>query len=286
MLMAFWRYPMHMSVTRWVFVSSAVLLQLLILAIMHVRKSRSDFPIFFNFIVFGVIIQVFMAAAVSLPASSYFYSFWTVTALGALLGFGVLYESVAQIMKPYSALVDLAKMLLLWGGAFLLIVSFLAALATSGNTTNKVCAAIYLAQRCILFMQCGLLFLLLLFEKRLGASWLSRGMCVTVGLGISAAVDLSMVLLADRLPAWQGVLNNMSDVVSTGVLLYWAYGMNSFGRVKATVNNAPNRLILQRWNDALIGYGYGGATAAANTDSFIPGVEQAVERVLARKAVH
>jgi hypothetical protein len=277
---------MHLSAAQWVFTVAGLALQLLILVVMHVRKSRPDFPIFFNFIAFMAITQVFLAIATGWSRSGYFYSYWTITALGVLLGFGVLYESVAQIMKPYSALVDLAKMLLLWGGAFLLIVSFLAALATSGSTTTKICAAIFLVQRCILFMQCGLLLLLLLFEKRLGAAWRSHGMCITVGLGMSAALDLSMLLLLDRLPAWQTVLYTVNDVLATGILLFWAYGMYSFGRVKATVHNAPNRLILQRWNDALIGYGYGGATAVANTDSFIPGVEQAVERVLARKAIH
>jgi len=103
---------MHMSAAQWMFFSAGLVLQLAILFIMHVRKSRSAFPIFFNFMAFCAIAQVFIGIAASWPYSRYFYSYWTVTALGSLLGFGVLYESVSQIMKPYSALVDLAKMLL------------------------------------------------------------------------------------------------------------------------------------------------------------------------------
>lgn len=277
---------MHMSVAQWVFSIAGFALLAILVAVMYARKSRSEFPIFFSFIAFTAITQVILLIAVRWPYAQYFYTFWSIQTLYLLLGFGVLYESVVQIMKPYSALADFAKMLFFWAGAFVLAASFLTALATGGTAATRICAAILFIQRCVLLMQCGLLLLFLLFEKRLGVPWRSQGMCIAIGLGLSAVLDLSMLYLPDRFPAWQGFFTTANNVLSNAVYVFWLVGMYSFGRVRSTVQSAPNRLILQRWNEALASYGPGGVLPVSMADSFIPGVEQAVERVLSRKAVH
>jgi hypothetical protein len=53
------------------------------------------------------------------------------------------------------------------------------------------------------------------------------------------------------------------------------------------VLDSPSRLIFQRWNEALTTYSVRGemAFAASGVESFLPGVEQTVDRVLARKIV-
>jgi hypothetical protein len=53
------------------------------------------------------------------------------------------------------------------------------------------------------------------------------------------------------------------------------------------VLDSPSRLIFQRWNEALSTYTARGeiAMAANGVNSFLPGVEETVDRVLARKMV-
>ena len=277
---------MHMSTTQWVFWIVGFALQLFLVGIMVARKYKTEFPVFFNYLIFYAVAAVILLVAASRPYAQFFYTYWTVTALGLILGFGVLYEALVLIMKPYSALADLAKMLFVWSGGFLLVVSFLTALTTGGTPTDKICAAILLANRCVLLMQCGLFLLLLVFEKRIGASWHNRGMCISLGLGMSAVLQLSSWYFLEHFSAWRTSIQSTTDVLSIGVALFWTMGLMSSSSEKKTASDAPNRLILQRWNDALISYGYSGVPAMTSTDSFIPGVEQAVERVLSRKMLH
>ncbi|HWX54441.1 MAG TPA: hypothetical protein VN176_07600, partial [Verrucomicrobiae bacterium] len=240
---------MHMSVAQWAFWIIGFALQLLLMAILLVRKGRSQFPIFFNYVIFyGVVSVVFLIAARQ-PYAQYFYTYWTITALGVVFGFGVLYEAFGQIMKPYSALADLAKMIFVWAGGFLMAISFLTALTTGGTTSDKICAAILLANRCVLLMQCGLFLLLLVFEKRIGVSWVNRGMCISLGLGMSAVLQLSTWYLLEHFPSWRNPVETTSSVLSIGILTYWAFGLVSAKSATKTAGNAPNRLVLQRWND-------------------------------------
>ncbi len=253
---------MHISVTEWVLSTGYFCLQLLLLGVMLVRKRKFEFPIFFNFIVFSAVTQILLLFAVNWSYAQLFYTYWSVLGLSLLLGFWVLYESLVQVMKPYSALADLAKTLFLWAGALLLAMSFLTALATGGSPSDKLCAAILLLNRCIQLMQCGLLFFFLVFEKRLGASWCSPGVCVALGLGVSAALHLSTWYLIDHFPAWRTAIQTAHDLLNAGVPIYWSLGMIRSTK-RTSVQDAPNRLILKR-----------------------PGVEQAVERVLSRKMLH
>ena len=274
---------MHVSVAQWFLDGTCIVLQLLLFGIILRRKSRSEFPVFCNYIAFSAVTQALLLVAVNWSYTQYFYVYWTVTALVTILGFAVLYESVTHVMKPYSALKDFAKMLFFWAGGFLFIISLLTALATNGNRCAKVCAAIVLVNRCILLMQCGLLFLMLLFQKRLGASWMNRGIYLAAGLGTSAVLQLSTWYLMEHFPAWQTSLQLTHDTLMNGVLLFWVFGFMLSERKLKNLQDAPKRLILQRWNDTLGSHGFGPAPVMSFADSFIPGVEQTVERILARK---
>ncbi|HJX84256.1 MAG TPA: hypothetical protein VJ723_07935, partial [Candidatus Angelobacter sp.] len=194
---------MHLSLAEWVFGTAGILLPVVLLGIMHARKIRVEFPIFFIYIAFLSLYEVVVLVASRGSYSQYFYSYYSLATVGLLLGFGVLYESVVQIMKPYSALADFAKMLLFWAGAFVFVASCLTAWSTGGTAVDRICAAILYVQKCVLLMQCGLLLLFLLFEKRLGVPWRSQGMCILLGLGMTAVLDLSMMYLSEHFPKWQ-----------------------------------------------------------------------------------
>jgi hypothetical protein len=262
-----------------------------VLATMIRRKIRFEFPMFFNYVAFTIVAMLLSFIFCFIKSPQYLYVFWALAVLSSGLIFGVLYEVFVNLMKPYSSVIDLGKMMFRWAAAFLLLAAFLTALATNGSQPSKFVAAMSLIDRSLRLMQCGLLLLLLAFEKRLGLSWRSHGMCIALGLGTSAALDLAVSYLRANFTAWRFELDFFNSFFFLAVSVFWTV----FFRLPQPQRNAldaPGRLTIQRWNDELATTlaavplaKAGREFAFVPPDSFIPGVEQAVERVLARKMV-
>lgn len=262
-----------------------------ILFFLHKRKLRSEFPIFFTYATFGILML-----AVGLPvyvsslgaSTAYCYAYWTLTTVSLLLEFGVMYEIFVNALKQHSALIDLAKMLFRWAALFLLITAVLTAFATAGPQTDKLFAAIALVERSIRLIQCGFLLLFFLFEKRLGLSWRNHCMSIGLGLGVSAALGLSISYLRVHYPGLLVSLRIVDSLSYLGVLMFWMFCLAQ-SKDKISSLNLPGRLIFKRWNETLADSSLAGANTTRllpNTvSSFIPGVEQAVDRVLSRRVI-
>jgi hypothetical protein len=127
----------------------------------------------------------------------------------------------------------------------------------------------------------------LIFEKRLNFSWRSSAMAIALGMGVFAAMDLGLSYAEIRFPQFGPQMTEGYCAGFVCILVFWAYSLLSKQPARSTAANSPTRLILQRWNEALTGYGYGDvAYASQATDSFLPNVERTVDRVMARKIVH
>jgi hypothetical protein len=282
----------QISSTQWTYVGLALVgaaVQGFTLRIMRNRKMLSDFPVFFRYSAFCATASVVSVLAYIFYCSSdlYFYGYWVITTGTMVLEFAVLYELLVNALKPYAALIDLGKMLFRWAAVFLILAALLTAFATAGSGNSKVVAAIDLLQRTVRLMQCGLLLLFFGLEKRLGLSWRTHSMAIALGLGVYAGVDLSTSYLVDRVPAMANALHILNNVVYLGASALWAYSLAKAEPARSNVLDSPSRLIFQRWNEALTSYSIRGevAFASSGVESFLPGVEQTVERVLARKII-
>lgn len=276
--------PMHLTPVEWFLAITPIVVQILLLSTMVKRKFRATFPILFNYVIANLVAQSSMAlVAPHLAPLQYFYAFWSITAVIMILGFGALYEVFVYVLKPYSALVDLSKLLFRWAILFLFLASLLTAVVTNGTQAMKICTAIFVLERSIQLMQCGLLLLFVLFEKRLGLSWRSPAVCIMLGIGVSAAVDLSRSYL--RTTSLLHPLDLLNDCVYIGMFALWLVSMRLARPKQQTVQDSPTRLILQRWNEALLATPLVARNNQASlpVESFLPGVERAVERVMARK---
>ena len=286
---------MHISVTDALQIGVAgiaVFVQAYILRALVLNKLRSDFKIFFvynaaciaaNFVTVGPFI--YFCANGHYPYI-YFYIFWVLNVMLMVLEFGVLYEVLNHALKPYAALIDLGKVLFRWAAVFLLIAGLLTAVATSGSGGNKIIAAVNLMQRSVRLMQCGLLLLFFSLEKRLGLSWRSYSMSIALGLGVYAAADLTISYLKGQLSAWTGVLDVLGNSICLGAAIYWAVCFARAEPARKNVLDSPSRLIFQRWNEALLAaplVAHERTPALASVDSFLPGIEKTVDKVLARK---
>jgi hypothetical protein len=271
-----------------VIVTAAV--QAAVVAILIKRKKRADFPVFFwyNALAVAAALILLGADAVGASVAQYFWLWWTLNGFLMLLEFGVMYEIFVRALKPYSGLIDLGKMLFRWAGAFLLLAAALTAAATADTRVAKCLAAVSLVERGIRLMQCGLLLLFFLFERRLGLAWRSYTVSIGLGLGLTAAFSLSSSYLHTRFPQWGSTLDFVNLTQYLAIVAFWAVCFHSREPERNNVLDSPSKLIFQRWNDVLVASRFSGSSASAsigNFDSFLPNVEQTVDRVLARKMV-
>jgi hypothetical protein len=273
-----------------VFVIVTALAQAAILAILIKKNKRADFPAFFWYNALAVVgaLTLLVADAAKASVAQYFYLYWIVNAVLMLVEFGVMYEIFVKALKPYNGLIDLGKMLFRWAGAFLLLASALTAVATADSKAAKCIAAVSLLERGLRLMQCGLLLLFFLFERRLGLAWRSHTVSIGLGLGLSAAFGLSSSYLHTRFAQWGVTLDFLNLTQYLAIVSFWAVCFYVREPERNNVLDSPSKLIFQRWNDVLASTRFSGATATAsmgNLNSFLPNVEQTVERVLARKIV-
>jgi len=258
-----------------------------LLIVMNRRKLRAEFPLFFNYIALIILATAVFQVCSQWFWGQYFYAYWTFTAVSMILGFGVLHEVFRNILKPYSALTDFGNMMFKWAGGFLTITALTCGIAAAGTKVTQLCAGIHLFEQSVQLIQCGMLLLLLCFEKRLGLSWRSHGMCIALGLGTFAALDLVLTSTRGRFPALNTQMDMANSVITLGLFTFWTVGLMMPEAVRQTAQDSPTRIILQRWNDALgsTPLASGGDSSFSSIDSFIPGVEKAVERILAKQLV-
>lgn len=275
---------MQMSLLQWALALASPAIQVLLLRVLVKRKLSSKFRFFFNYTIFSLATAVFiLAVGRSLSDKQYFFAYWTISAISMLLSFVVLYEVLINVLKPYSALIDLGKILFGWAASFLVIACTLTAVATNGHQVDKLCAAVLLFERNVQLMQCGILLLFVIFQNRLGLSWRSHGICIAMGLGIFAALDLISVVLRTKSPQLSAFLDIAGTVFYFANWALWLGAFMAPEPERSTAQDSPQRLILQRWNEALVGYGYGGASSPSTVESFLPGIEKTVDRVMARR---
>ena len=266
---------------------ASALIQVYILRILASRKLKSEFPAFLVYTCFGIALVVIGLAGYIFSPTTYFYIYWTLSFIYMGLEFLVMYEILVNALKPYSALIDLGRMLFRWAAIFLLLAGVLTALATAGSQSSKLTAGISLVERSMRLMQCGLLLLFFFFEKRLGLSWRNYNMGIALGLGSTAALDLSFSYLKVQFAPHQETFCLIESGFYIAVLSFWAVCLAQPEPERKNVLDSPSRLIFQRWNEALSSYSSRGEIALATNgvNSFLPGVEETVDRVLARKMV-
>ena len=263
--------------------------QFFLLGIMTGKKGvRRDFPLFFAYNAYAATASIILTGIYvgsGQSSNSYFYFYWILNSILMLLEFGILYEVFVHVVKPYSGLIDLAKMLFLWAGVFLLIAAALTAFSANGSTLARCVALTNHIGKGLRLMQCGLLLLFFLFERRLGLSWRSRSVCTALGLSTSTAVGLCILYFQTQRPSWGMAFDLLDNGTYFLVVVAWLICFKLPEPARKNVLDSPSKLIFQRWNDVLVSSPFVSQQtfAMAAGESFLPSVERTVERVMARK---
>ena len=260
------------------------LVQLTLLVLMERRKLRTDFPFFFNYTVFQVLSAFALFTVYQSSRSLYFYAYWTSSAIGIFLGFAVIYEVFAYTLRPYVGRRDLGTMLFRWAGLFLLLVSGIAAAAsTSGSDLHRLTFAVISVERSVRLMQCGLLVFVLLCSSFLGLSLRSFACGIAFGFGIFAATNLTMVSFRALGSNWnQAIALITSGVYNVSVITWLVYGLLP-QEARSRTSSFVYRPLFDRWNQAAL-LVVGATVPAASGHTYLSEIEQTVANVLAENA--
>jgi hypothetical protein len=250
-------------------------LQIILLSFMVQRKLQGVFPRFFSYILFQILKSGILFVAYHYFEDSYFNVYWTGNAISVLLAVTVMDEILHHLFKRYSGIETLGTTIFRWACGLLLLLSFVGALSSHGESADRVAAAVLAFERSVRLMQCGLFLLLMLLCRVLRDCWRQQVFGIALGFGVFASVELILISFV----MWQGdganaAVSLVKSLAYNSVTLLWIGYLKQESEPVLVLNRAP----VHRLNLALATP----SVPAGNDESFIVWVEQAVERVLAR----
>ncbi|MFZ1136538.1 MAG: hypothetical protein WAN69_16430 [Candidatus Korobacteraceae bacterium] len=241
---------------------------------MYRRRLHKDYPYFFNYVIFQV-----LSFLIEFPLrnweNGYFYIYWTMRALSIAVSFAVLLEIFKDAFRPYEALRDLSVILFRWCALVVLLVAGMWAITSwRGNQIDNVTNAIFVVDRSVRMMQCGLVLFMLLFSEYLGISRRNVLFGIAVGFGFFAAVNMLVMTALTH----QGVIsktnlsriNGLAYIVS--MLMWLAYAILP---ATARVGMKQAAEATHKWDRAL-----DDARNPAPAVSLLDTMDQTVERLL------
>jgi len=238
------------------------------------RKLYREFPLFFTYTLF-VFVNSTALYFLRPYYTVYFYTYWASATLSVLIEFAVMYEIFTHIFRPYDALRKMALILFRWAAIVLIMVGIVVAASSAPNQWSRIFAAILALERSMRVMQAGLVLFLFLFSQQVGLTHNHRVFGISLGFGIVAATDLTLVTLRATMGT---VISEVFNILKTG-----AYLCSTVVWLQYVLLKEPERVRVeqvyeaQHWNYALAN---ATASEASSQDAFIPMIESAVERVL------
>jgi predicted transporter len=241
---------------------------------MYRRRLHKDYPYFFNYVIFQVL-DFLIEFPLRNWENGYFYVYWTMRALSIAVSFAVLLEIFKDAFRPYEALRDLSVILFRWCALVVLLVAGMWAITSwRGTQIDNVTNAIFVVDRSVRMMQCGLVLFMLLFSEYLGISRRNVLFGIAVGFGFFAAVNMLVMTALTH----QGVISKanlsrisgLAYIIST--LMWLAYAVLP---ATARVGMKQAAEATHKWDRAL-----DDARNPAPAVSLLDTMDQTVERLL------
>ena len=237
------------------------------------RRLQKEFPYFFNYVIFQI-----LSFLVEFPLRNwpnYYYVYWTVQALSVVVSFAVLLEIFRDAFRPYEALRDLSVILFRWCALVVLLLGGMWAITSwRVNQIDNITNAIYLIDRSVRLMQCGLVLFMLLFSEYLGIRRRNLLFGIAVGFGFFAAVNmLVMTALSHHSYFSKSTLSRINGIAYVISTLIWL----AYAALPSTVRGGAKLVAeaTQKWDQAL-----DDARNAAPVISLLDSMDQTVERLL------
>jgi hypothetical protein len=265
---------MHLRPTDYVLWCAGSLMQIGVLVAMYRRGLHRDYPYFFNYTILQVLSEPILFVIQRHSYTMYYWGYYVSVALSALISFAVLQEIFHDAFRPYEALRDLSVILFRWSALLVLLVGVMWAItAAQSSQVDAITNTIFLAQRSVRLMQCGLVFFLLLFSEYLGISRRHVLFGIALGFGIFASVSmLFAAAVSHGTFVHVAVLRQINSAAYDISVLIWL-GYVALAPVRRRVPAGAARS--KDWNTALED-----ARVQPAADSLLDTMDRTVERLL------
>lgn len=246
-----------------------------VIVMMWRRQLRQEFPLFFSYAIFQSI-QNILLFALRPYYKEYFYTYWVTVILAVLIEFAVVYEIFAHVFQPYEALRRIAMVLFRWAALVLVMVAVVTATGNGQSSLHRIMVTLLALERSIRVMQVGLVLFLFLFSQQVGLTQRHRVFGISLGFGITAAVDLTAATMASNMNAGSHMgIALLSSGAFVAAACVWTYYMKI---------EEPERVKVEHAMEAgRLNYALNGAIHPTQQESFLPFIEGAVERILAER---
>jgi hypothetical protein len=250
-------------------------LQMGIAAIMLRRGLQRKFKFFFGYILIQLVTFAVVFPATWHSYSASFYLNWICDGLSVAFGFAVIHEVFVDVFRLFHTLRDLGSVLFKWAGLVMLLVAGVVSVSTNSSEIPPWMQAIITSQRCVRFIQVGMVLFLLFFAHYVGISRRQHSFGIALGFGFFAVIELVLIC------SWVGlhlgdptVMSIFNMAAYNGSLLVW-FG---YVAVKSPARDATLSLLQpQRWEQSLTDIHH-----PFPADSLIPMFEGMVDRALSR----
>lgn len=259
-------------------------------------RNYLAFSIGSTFLLNDVILQLYHFIPISSTRLCYiyFYAYWTLYLVGAVLVFLVVREIFCILMEPVPQVRKLGMMAFRWAAVISCIIAAIiavsAGLAPVNTFGQRLAYVAQLTLHSVSVLELCLLAFVALTIHSLGRSFRSPLFGIALGFGLEAASNFVVAALValQHGVVWSGA-NLLGEVLTCSVLLTWGVYFLLPEKVEATQMQqyVPSPSPLIRWNDVAQALGHSSprVAAGASTGFFLQDVERVVDRVLARNRV-
>jgi len=242
-----------------------IILQVVIATAMVLRGLHKRLPYFFSYTAYVAISTLAMLAILPYRQShfwSYFWSYWLQNLVSWGLGFVVIYEIYATLLKEYAALQKVGAYLFWLMGILLVTIALWTAFSTPNSATSlasdpslspemsRLVQSLFTLERSVRIVECGLLAALFIFASFFGLSWKSHLFGIALGFALFLSIQLAVVATRAYFGArLSEAFNWLQQITYNSGVLVWTFYVARRWQV-ADLRALP-RTELAAWNEAL-----------------------------------
>jgi hypothetical protein len=216
------------------------------------RELHREYPMFFLYALWQVVFTPLLFVLdhlASVTVYQYQYVFWLDDLGSIVLRFAIIYEIFTVLFRPHRALKKLVGGVLGLGLVTLLVIAVtVGAFGPSATHADCIVGSMFLLDRAIAVIQCGLLIVLFLLTWYFNLSWRGYIFGIALGFGVLSATQIVTNALLTQAAQSESMEFVMMGAYHVCTLIWAAYLV--IPEPAATVTTVPS-VDLESWNREL-----------------------------------
>jgi len=241
---------MHSTLLQNVVWVSGPLLQSAVAAMMIYRRVVRQFPVFWGYSVFHVLLFAVLYSASRISYRAYFDLYWGKEVVEMFFLLLVIQELFSHVFGLYEGIQHVGRILFRSAALVMIMVSII--LARSGSTTSSLVERLVSLERSVHVFELGVLFVLFLACRIMGVVWQRFAFGIAVGMGLMLSGEAIVAALRAMLGAAGNPLYIILEPVCCGLAtVVWAYYASLADPAPQSSWSVPPATQLAEWNHAL-----------------------------------